>query len=241
MPTVRDADRLDSAAKVVLRRGRARPLWFGHPWVYGDAVDRVEGEAQPGAVVTLVDHDGRFVGRGMYNPRSQIPVRLLSRTDEPIDRAFFSARLAAARLLRGRVGLPSADTTAYRLVNSEGDGLPGLVIDVFGDAAVVQVTTLGMALRRAEIFDVVAAEIAPATVYEVAVAGSADLEGFSSQSRVVHGASLQQVPCLEDGIKLAAEPLSGQKTGLYLDQRENRIRVGRFGRGARALDVYSYA
>ena len=144
----------DSRARVLLRQGRARPLWFGHPWVYANALERVEGDAAPGDVVSLHDHDGKLIGRGLYNPRSQIPVRLLTRRDEPVDAAFFRGRLAAARALRARLGLPAAArTTAYRLVNSEGDDLPGLVIDVYGDAAVVQITTLGMAQRRALIFD----------------------------------------------------------------------------------------
>src|SRR6266516_4322830 len=94
----------DSPARVVLRKGRARPLWFGHPWVYANAVERVEGTAVAGDVVSLVDHDGRFIGRGFYNPRSQIPLRLSTRRDEPVDDAFLRARVAAARARRVRLG-----------------------------------------------------------------------------------------------------------------------------------------
>jgi 23S rRNA (cytosine1962-C5)-methyltransferase len=232
---------VDSSARVVLRKGRARPLWFGHPWVYANAVDRLEGTAEAGATVSLVDEAGRFIGRGLYNPRSQIPVRLLTRQDEPIDAAFFRRQIGAARALRARLGLPSDRTSAYRLVNSEGDDLPGLVVDVFGDAAVVQITTLGMAQRRADLFDALEDALRPASLYEVAAASYADLEGFSAQTRVARGESRTRVPCLEDGIRLEAEPLSGQKTGLFLDQRPNRERVGQLARGARVLDVYSYA
>src|SRR3569623_2792224 len=142
-----DAAPADSTAKVGLRRGRARPLWFGHPWVYANAVDRIEGQANAGDAVSLVDHDGRLIGRGFYNPRSQIPVRLSTRRDEPLDAAFLRARIAEAKALRARLGLPSARTTAYRLINSAGDAQPGLVVDVYGDAAVAQLTTLGMAQR----------------------------------------------------------------------------------------------
>jgi 23S rRNA (cytosine1962-C5)-methyltransferase len=232
---------VDSTAKMILRRGRARPLWFGHPWVYANAIDRLEGTAEPGATISLVDDAGRFIGRGLYNPRSQIPLRLLTRQDEPIDAAFFRRQLASARALRARLGLPSATTTAYRLVNSEGDDLPGLVVDVFGDAAVVQITTLGMAQRRADLFDAIEELIKPASLYEVAAASYADLEGFSAQTRVARGESRPRIACLEDGIRLEAEPLSGQKTGLFLDQRPSRVRVGQLARGARVLDVYSYA
>jgi len=165
----------DSSGRVVLCRGKARPLWFGHPWVYANAVDRLDGEAAAGDIVSLVDHDGHFIGRGIFNPRSQIPVRLLTRKDEAIDAAFFVARLREARALRTRLSLPNPDTTAYRLVNSEGDGLPGLVVDVFGDATAVQVTTLGLALRREAIFDAVEATLSPRTIYEVAAGSYADL------------------------------------------------------------------
>ena len=236
----------DSTAKVVLRRGRARPLWFGHPWVYANAVDRLDGQAEPGCVVSLLDHDGRFIGRGIYNSRSQISVRLLTRIDEAVDAAFFVRRLRAAQTLRLVLALPSARTTAYRLVNSEGDGLPGLVVDVFGDAAAYQVSTLGMAQWRPEIVAAIAEVLAPRTVYEVAAGGFADVEGFAAETRVAAGESRAQVACLEDGIRLEAEPLQGQKTGLFLDQRPGRVRVGQMvgdspAKFSRVLDCYAYA
>jgi 23S rRNA (cytosine1962-C5)-methyltransferase len=236
----------DSAAKVVLRRGRARPLWFGHPWVYANAVDRVEGKAEPGCVVSLLDHDGRFIGRGIYNSRSQIPVRLLSRKEEPIDAPFFLRRLRSAQGLRHSLALPSAETSAYRLVNSEGDELPGLVVDVFGEAVAFQVTTLGMSLWREEIVAGLSEVLLPKTVYEVSAGSFADVEGFVAESRVVCGESRISVPCCEDGIRLEVEPLGGQKTGLFLDQRPSRGRVGEIVRAVpskfqRVLDCYAYA
>jgi 23S rRNA (cytosine1962-C5)-methyltransferase len=236
----------DSAAKVYLKQGRARPLWFGHPWVYANAVDRVEGKSSLGAVVSLLDHDGRFIGRGIFNSRSQIPVRLLTRSDEAVDGAFFLRRLRTAQLLRASLNLPCAGTTAYRLANSEGDGLPGLVVDVFGDAVAYQVSTLGMALWRDEIAQALDEILRPKTIYEVAAGSYAEVEGFVAETRVVRGESRAQVPCEEDGIRLEAEPLAGQKTGLFLDQRPSRVRVGQMvaavpSRFARVLDCYSYA
>ena len=232
----------DSSGRVVLCRGKARPLWFGHPWVYANAVERVDGDVGAGDIVSLVDHDGRFIGRGIFNPRSQIPVRLLTRKEEGIDATFFAARLRDAQALRARLALPSTRTTAYRLVNSEGDGLPGLVVDVFGDVAVVQVTTLGLALRRDAIFDAVEATLSPRAIYEVAAGSFADLEGFVAQNRVARGEPCNPVACLEDGLHFEAEPLGGQKTGMFLDQRPNRIRVGQLAdAGLRVLDCYAYA
>jgi 23S rRNA (cytosine1962-C5)-methyltransferase len=231
----------DSAARVFLRQGRSRPLWFGHPWVYENAIDRVEGDAGPGDIVSLTDHDGRLIGRGFYNPRSQIPVRLCTRGDAPVDAAFFRARVAGARALRTRLGLPSAATTIYRLINSEGDDLPGLVVDIFGDAAVAQITTLGIAQRKAEIYDAIEAELGLRTIFESSPAGYAELEGFTAASRVARGESRPTVGGVEDGIRLEVEPLSGQKTGMFIDQRETRMRVGQLARGARVLDCYAYA
>jgi 23S rRNA (cytosine1962-C5)-methyltransferase len=231
----------DGSARVVLRKGRAKPLWFGHPWVYANAVGRVEGDPSPGDVVSLLDHDGRFIGRGFYNPRSQIRVRLCTRSDEAIDAAFLRRQIARAKAVRARLGLPSERTTAYRLVNSEGDDLPGLVVDVYGDAAVAQITTLGIAERRAEVFDALEQELAVRSLYEVSPPAYAELEGFAAASRVARGASRATVPVLEDGIALEVEPLVGQKTGMFIDQRETRARVGALARGARLLDCYAYA
>jgi 23S rRNA (cytosine1962-C5)-methyltransferase len=231
----------DSRARLILRQGKARPLWFGHPWAYGNAVERLEGEAAPGDVVSVVDQEGRFIGRGIWNPRSQIPLRLVTRKEEPVDHAFFVARLKAARDRRLRVRLPSDRTTAYRLVNSEGDDLPGVVIDVFGRAAALQVTTLGMALRRPMLLAALQEVLAPESLFEVASPSYAELEGFAAQSRVVSGAGAAAVSCLEDGIQLQVEPLIGQKTGMFLDQRPSRIRVGQLARDARVLDCYAYA
>jgi len=191
----------------------------------------VEGDAQAGDVLSVLDHDGRFIGRGLYNPRSQIAVRLLTRHDEAIDLTFFRKRFSTAKALRARLGLPSERTNAYRLINSEGDGLPGLVVDIYGDAAVVQLSTLGLALRRATLFDAIEAELGSRSLYEVAVTGYAELEGFAVASRIVRGESRPSVSCQEDGLLFEVEPLSGQKTGLFLDQREVRKRVGALAKG----------
>jgi 23S rRNA (cytosine1962-C5)-methyltransferase len=226
---------------VTLKRGRAKPLWFGHPWVFSEAVERVAGELAPGDEVRVLDHDGRFIGRGFANPRSQLRVRLAATTDRDLDEAWLAERLAAARDLRARLGLPSADTDCYRLVNSEGDWLPGLIVDVFADAVAVQLGSYAMKRREAAIYDALAALLAPRTIYEIAPGGVARIEGFAASSRVVRGEPRPRVPCRENGLRLEVEPLSGQKTGWFLDQRENRAFVGRLARGARVLDLYCYA
>jgi 23S rRNA (cytosine1962-C5)-methyltransferase len=226
---------------VYIKKGRAKPLWFGHPWLYSEAIQRVDGELEPGDEVRVLDEHGRAVGRGFANPRSQLRVRMASRHDVPLDDAWIAARLAEAIAVRQRLQLPSAETDAYRLVNSEGDALPGLVVDVYGDAACVQFTAFAMKRREEVVYDTLAKLLGARTVFEVAAGGFAQLEGFTSSARVVRGEPRHLVACRENGIRLEVEPLGGQKTGYFLDQRENRALVGRLAHGARVLDLYTYA
>jgi 23S rRNA (cytosine1962-C5)-methyltransferase len=229
-------------ARIFLKRGRANPLWHGHPWVYSGAVEREEGATQPGDVVDVCDAQGRFIGRGFINPRSQIRVRLLTWQDEAIDAAWLERRLHEAVRLRRRLGFPSTDTDAYRLINSEGDGLPGVAIDAYGEVAAVQFTALGMKRFEQEIFDLLAGPLGFRSVVEVSAGHFAEVEGFASATRTVRGAEVTTVPCRELGLQLEVDPLHGQKTGMFLDQRDNRRRVGELAReGARVLDLYTYA
>ena len=224
--------------RIFLKRGRANPLWHGHPWVYSGAVEREEGSAEPGSAVEVCDSDGRLIGGGVWNPRSQIRVRMVTWRDEPVDAALIARRIDEALALRKKLGLPSAQTDAYRLINSEGDALPGLIVDVYGKLAAVQFTALGMKRLEAAVFDALQAHFS--AVVEVAAGGFAQVEGFASATRVVRGES-GPVRCRENGVELEVDPLHGQKTGYFLDQRENRRRVGELARGARVLDVYTYA
>jgi len=229
-------------ARLLLKKGRANPLWHGHPWVYSGAVLREDGVYQPGEVVDVCDAEGRLIGRGFANPRSQIRVRMTTWKDEPVDAALIARRIDEAIALRKRLGFPSAETNAFRLVNSEGDGLPGVVVDVYADVCAVQFTALGLKKLEGAVYDALHAALSPRAIVEVAAGGFAQVEGFASATRVVRGPDeLEAVRCLENGIQLEVEPLKGQKTGMYLDQRQNRRRLAELARGARVLDVYTYA
>jgi 23S rRNA (cytosine1962-C5)-methyltransferase len=230
-------------ATLFLKRGRANPLWQGHPWVYSGAILREEGEYQPGDVVDVCDAEGRLIGRGFVNPRSQIRVRMMTQREEAVDAALILRRVREAIGLRARLGLPSERSDAYRLVNSEGDALPGLVVDMYRDVAAVQFTALGLKRREVEVYDAIAQLLKPAAIVEVSAGGFAQVEGFASATRTVRGndAAAQKVRCRENGVELEVDPLHGQKTGMFLDQRENRERLGQLARGARVLDVYTYA
>lgn len=228
-------------AIVFLRRGRAKALWFGHPWLFSGAIEREEGEILPGDVVQVCDCDGRPIGRGFANPRSQLRVRMVTRGEEEVDGGLLVERLMQAKSLRRRLGLPNDDTDAYRLVNSEGDGLPGLTVDMYGRVATVQFSAAGMKRFEEDIYDALAGDPGVAVVIEVAAGAFAEQEGLPSTTRVVRGDHAGFVICRELGLNLEVDPLHGQKTGLYLDQRENRRRMGELARGARVLDLYSYA
>lgn len=227
-------------AQLILKQGRARPLWHGHPWVFAQAVERRVGEAEAGDVVEVVDCDQRPIGRAAYNPQSAIAARMLSwRPDEPIDRAWLARRLAAALRLRQSVGLPAADTDCYRLVNAEGDGLPGLVVDVYGPAIVVQFTGNALHRRADWIYAELDALLQPTVVVEGDPGAFAAQEGLGQGRGLLRGTSTT-LRCREHGLSYELELGAGQKTGLFLDQRDNHRRIADLAAGRRVLDVYCY-
>lgn len=225
----------------MIKRGRAKPLWHGHPWLYSGAVERLEGSCEPGDVVDVVDHDGKLLGRGFYNPRSQIVCRLATRNpDETIDTSWIMQRLHDAKAVRARLGLPNERTNAYRLVNSEGDGLPGVIIDVYGEIVAVQFTALGLQKRTEDLCLALEAKLRPRAIVEVGGQAFAEAEGFEARVGPLRGEPPATVVCRENGVEYEADLIGGQKTGLYLDQRENRGLFAEMARDARVLDVFSY-
>lgn len=225
-------------ARVRLRAGREGRVAAGHLWVYAGDIERVQGSPAPGDLGDVVTHRGRFCGRGYINPRSSIRVRLLTHVDEAIDEAFFSRRVQAAIALRERV---VSGTTAYRLVFGEGDLLPGLVVDRYGDVLVAQVLTAGIERRRDMLVGVLAAQTAARAVFLRNDAPSRSLEGLPPHSGFARGAAPTQVEISEGPARFVVDIGAGQKTGWFCDQRENRLAVAPFARGARVLDAFCYA
>ncbi len=227
---------------VRLKPGHVQPLWLGHPWVYAQAVDRVEGGATAGEEVSVVDPRGNFLGRGFYSPGSAIPVRLLVRDPHsPIDASFFRGRVERAIALRASLGLPNDQTDGFRLVNAEGDGLPGLIVDRYGDVLAVQFGTIGMKQREALVHEALATLVGPRAVLERTSVHTAKVEGFVPSSGVVRGEEIAALDFVERGLRFRIPLQLGQKTGFYFDQRSLRARVEQLARLAdRVLDAYSF-
>jgi 23S rRNA (cytosine1962-C5)-methyltransferase len=230
-------------ATVILKPKRARPFFGRHPWVLDSAVQRVEGSPADGDVVDLATHDGTFVARGLWNAASRLRVRLY--TFDPavkLDDALWRARLEAAVALRRTLGLDDR-AGAARLVNSEGDDLSGLIVDRYGDFLAVQVTALAMALRLETLADHLMELVGPRGILlRGAERGLSKLEGLQLPDRLIRGAAPSgPIFVTEHGLKFGVDLTEGQKTGYYLDQRDNRHAAARYARGRRVLDMFCYS
>jgi 23S rRNA (cytosine1962-C5)-methyltransferase len=229
MPTVR------------LKPGHVQPVWAGHPWVYAQAIDAVDRGTTAGDEVSVIDPRGNLLGRGFYSPGSAIPVRLLVRDAKTqIDAAFFKERFEQALALRASLGLPGDDTNGFRLVHAEGDGLPGLVVDRYGDTLAVQFGTIGMKRRESVVLEALSSVLAPKSIVDRTSQQTAKMEGFEPGVGVVHGESIATLELVERGLRFAIPLELGQKTGFYFDQRSLRARVEQLARGQRVLDTYAF-
>ena len=230
-------------ATVVLKPKRARPFFGRHPWVLDSAVAKVEGEPADGDVVDLATHDGHFVARGLWNSQSRMRVRLYAfDASTKLDTELWHTRLASALALRKTLGLDER-AGATRLVNSEGDDLSGLIVDRYGEYLAVQVTALAMAVRLDTLCDALESLVAPRGILlRGAERGLAKLEGLALVDRVVRGAApVGPIFVHEHGLKFGVDLAEGQKTGYYLDQRDNRQAAARYARGRRVLDMFCYS
>ncbi len=195
-----------------------------------------------GDVVRVVDPHGKLLGKGYWSPKSAIPIRILTRAeDDPLDAASLGRRIeTAATVRRSLFGLPDDATDAYRLVHAEGDDLAGLIVDVYRDIATVQLLTAGMKQRQEEVFGHVARVTGARTVIEIASPRIQRLEGIECETRVARGPDVDALRFRERGFDIEVDIAMAQKTGYYLDQRDNRAVVERLARGRRVLDAFCY-
>ncbi|MGA7702105.1 MAG: class I SAM-dependent rRNA methyltransferase [Thermoguttaceae bacterium] len=245
--------------QVILKPRKARPFYARHPWVLDSAIDRVEGDPADGDVVDLLGDKGKFIARGIFNSRSRIRVRLYTwDADTPLDDAFWRRRIAAALELRSQLGYddPQGGT---RLIFSEGDGLSGLIVDRYADYLAVQVTAQAMAVRLPQIVPMLVEMLHPRGIMLRTERGVSRTEGielrdgpwgtvpaFASAKTGLSPSPCGQPPdgpllIVDNGLKYEVDLAEGQKTGFYLDQRENRVAAAGYLRDRRVLDMFCYS
>src|SRR5512138_2205400 len=222
--------------KVTISRRGAERLAGGHLWIYRSDVDKPPA-AEPGDVVLVADGRGRFLAKAFWSARSQIALRVVTRDEEPVDEAFLARRLSSAIALRERV---FGEERFVRLVHGEADLLPGLVVDRYGDAAVMQTLVPATDRRKALLADLLANALGLRSVVERNDVRVRELEGLAQTKGVLRGEPPGPIEYHEGEVRLRLDLLAGQKTGAFLDQRENHLRAGEYARG-RCLDCFSYA
>jgi 23S rRNA (cytosine1962-C5)-methyltransferase len=224
---------------VTLKRGRDGPVRGGNPWIFSQAIERIEPAApEAGSLVTVHDASGELLGMGYYNPATTIAVRMLAWGEAPAIEDLVARRIRGALDLRRR--FIRGDSNAYRLVNGEGDGLAGVVVDRFGDVLVVQILTAGADRMRATIVAALDALLHPLSILERSHGAVRKQEGLDDRAAVLAGEAVTGTIAAENGIKIRIDFEHGQKTGWFLDQRENRAMAGAIASDARVLDAFCY-
>ncbi len=226
--------------KLHLKKGREKSLRRRHPWIFSGAVEKVTGKPAAGDTVEVVDSSGKPLALAAWSPRSQIRGRVWTFDSSPIDASFFGGRIQAALALRE--ALPAAKhTNALRLVHGESDGMPGLVVDRYADVLVAQFLSAGAERWREEILDQLMELSGCAAVFERSNAEVRKLEGLAPRVGFARGnRNASRCPIIEHGLNFRVDVQEGQKTGFFLDQRENRQRVRSLAQGRRVLDGFCY-
>ena len=221
--------------RVYLKKNEEKRILAGHPWVYANEAARIEGKDVNGSVAEVFSHDGRYVGKGLINHLSKILVRILTRGREEIDRDFFLNRIRAADKYRKNLGY----SDCYRAVFAEADGLPAFIVDRYHDLLSVQFLSLGMDRRKELLCDCLEEVFAPRGIYERSDASVRLKEGLPPVKGILRGAFEPRVIVEENGLKMCVDLENGQKTGYFLDQKENRFALRRYVRpGGEVLDCF---
>ncbi|MCB1063815.1 MAG: class I SAM-dependent rRNA methyltransferase [Verrucomicrobiae bacterium] len=215
-------------------KARAR-IYHGHEWVYTSEVQRLTGDPQPGDVIELISARNRPLGSAIYNPASQIVARRFSRRKQDLDADFFLRRLERARDLRDKLGFSDP---VYRLVWSEADGLPGVIIDRYGDHFVVQTLTMAMDQRKDLIADAIQTLFSPKSIVERNDSAIRKAESLEQVTGMLRGKSPAPFEISVNGIRQIVDLAEGQKTGIYLDQLDAYVAVAKYAKGRRVLDCF---
>jgi 23S rRNA (cytosine1962-C5)-methyltransferase len=228
---------MDSLPTVLLKPGEADRIVAGHPWIYHTEILRLTAPVADGELVQVKDHRQRLIGTGFFNSKSKINVRVLSPERVEVNEKFFEERIRAALAVRQK-HLP--DATSFRVVNAESDFLSGLIVDKYEDVLVVQISSLGMDQRKAQIVAALQKIFSPRTILERSDMASRKFEGLAEANDILAGKLEGPVSVNLNGLKFEADLVGGHKTGLYLDQQVNYQAVSRFAKGAQVLDCFSF-
>ena len=223
-------------AKAVLKATRESRVRSGHPWVFASDVVNVIGDFEPGDVVDVYSSKDTFLGKAFYNPNSQITLRMLTYRDEPVNADFFRRRIQTAWEYRQAL----CDPMSCRLIYSESDFMPGLILDKFSDVLVMQSMSLGIEKWKDCITDLLVQIIKPRGIYERSDVPVRRLEGMQQTTGLLYGEVPERVLMKENGISFSVDVINGQKTGYFLDQKENRLEVMKLSRDAKVLDCFCH-
>ena len=223
-------------ADVILLPGKEKRVFSGHPWVFRSDIARTKGDPQPGDTVRMTASNGRFLAMAVYNPKSQIALRILSRKEEVIDDDFIRGRVRRAVNYRRAF----ADMQSCRVIFAESDGLPAVIVDSFGPVLSMQCLCLGMEKYKDVICDTLMEEMHPMGIYERGDVPVRTLEGLPLQCGVLRGEVPDKVEIQENGVKFLVDVKNGQKTGFFLDQKENRAAIAPFVKGKTVLDCFTH-
>jgi 23S rRNA (cytosine1962-C5)-methyltransferase len=235
-------------ASIILKPGREKSLLRRHPWIFSGAVHHADENIVSGETVDLLSYNKQFLARASYSPTSQIRARVWTFEDEPVDKEFFRRRIHSGIQSRETWNV-NLDTNAYRLIYAESDNLPGLIVDRYGDVLVLQSLTAGTEFWKQTLADLLLEETGLTSIYERSDADVRELEGLQSTTGILRGhlSSLRPgsgqafiFPITEHGLKFNINLQSGHKTGFYLDQRENRLRVRKLAKDQEILDCFCY-
>jgi len=230
----------EGVASVVLKGGREKSLLRRHPWVFSGAVERIEGAPENGDTVAVVDAAGSFLAWAGYSAHSQITGKVWSwAANETIDRDFFSKKISQALAARRDLGLEK-NSNGMRLIHAESDGLPGLIVDQYGDVLVMQLGSAAADRWRDACADILQELCQPVCIYERSDADTRALEGLPERNGIVRGALPHEITVTENGVRFGVDVAHGQKTGFYLDQRDNRALTGTLARGKEMLNCFCY-
>ena len=227
--------------RVIIDKRMARPFFARHPWVFAGSIMRVEGSPRPGDEVRVESFEGQFIARGIFNPTSAIRVRLYRWDDQPIDHDFWAQRIELACSLRTEVLGLTGERPAYRLIYSESDGMSGLIVDRYDKWLIVQVTSVAVMSRLDIIVSILAKIPGIAGIVTRTERSTEAREGLAHLDELAWGVLPEgPIRVLENGLEYEVPIISGQKTGFYCDQRENRLAAARLGQGGSVLDLFCF-